>query len=367
MRAMESPRPSRRSPASGLLPRAERMGWSAHLSIDKLGAVSRDDIAAPGPVGARLRATERPRPSRRSPASGLLPRAERMGWSAHLSIDELGAVGRDDIAAPGPVGARLRAMESPRPSRRSPASGLLPRAERMGWSAHLSIDKLGAVSRDDIAAPGPVGARLRATERPRPSRRSPASGLLPRAERMGWSAHLSIDELGAVGRDDIAAPGPVGARLRAMESPRPSRRSPASGLLPRAERMGWCARLSIDELGAVGRDDIAAPGPVGARLRATERPRPSRRSPASGLLPRAERMGWCARLSIDELGAVGRDDIAALGPVGARLRATESPRPSRRSPASGLLPRAERMVGMHVFRSMSLGLSAEMTLPRRDR
>jgi hypothetical protein len=79
-------------------------------------------------------------------------------------------------------------------------------------------------------------------------------------------------------------------------------------------------------------------------------------------------MGWCAHLSIDELGAVGRDDIAAPGPVGARLRATESPRPSRRSPASGLLPRAERMgFGLHVFRSMSLGLSAEMTLPRRDR
>jgi hypothetical protein len=87
---------------------------------------------------------------------------------------------------------------------------------------------------------------------------------------MGWCAHLSIDKLGAVSRDDIAALGPVGARLRATESPGPSRRSPASGLLHRAERMGWCARLSIDELGAVGRDDIAAPGPVGARLRATE-------------------------------------------------------------------------------------------------
>jgi hypothetical protein len=93
----------------------------------------------------------------------------------------------------------------------------------------------------------------------------------------------------------------------------------------------------------------------------------SQRSPASGLLPRAERMGWCAHLSIDELRAVGRDDIAVPGPVGARLRATESPRPSRRSPASGLLPRAERMVGVHVFRSMSFGLSAEMTLPCRDR
>jgi hypothetical protein len=236
-----------------------------------------------------------------------------------------------------------------------------------GWCAHLAIDKLGAVGRDDIAAPGPVGARLRATESPRPSRRSPASGLLPRAERMGWSAHLSIDKLGAVSRDDIAALGPVGARLRATESPRPSQRSPASGLLPRAERMGWSAHLSIDKLGAVSRDDIAAPGPVGARLRATESPRPSQRSPASGLLPRAERMGWCAHLSIDELGAVSRDDIAAPGPVGARLRATERPRPSRRSPASGLLPRAERMVGVHIFRSMSLGLSAEMTLPRRDR
>jgi hypothetical protein len=341
----------RRSPASGLLPRAERMGWCAHLSIDELGAVGRDDIAvptgrsplagdggteaiatvarkraptqgrahglvcrddiaAPGPVGARLRATEGPRPSRRSPASGLLPRAERMGWCAHLSIDELGAVGRDDIAVPGPVGARLRATEGLRPSRRSPASGLLPRAERMGWCAHLSIDELGAVSRDDIAALGSVGARLRATESPRPSRRSPASGLLPRAERMGWCAHLLINELGAVGRDDIAVPGPVGARLRATEGLRPSRRSPASGLLPRAERMGWCAHLSIDELGAVSRDDIAALGPVGARLRATERPRPSRRSPASGLLPRAERMGWCAGLSIDELAAVGRDDSA---------------------------------------------------------
>jgi hypothetical protein len=38
----------------------------------------------------------------------------------------------------------------------------------------------------------------------------------------------------------------------------------------------------------------------------------------------------------------------------------------RRSPASGLLPRAEPMVGVQVFRSMSLGLSAEMTSPRRD-
>jgi hypothetical protein len=36
----------------------------------------------------------------------------------------------------------------------------------MGWSARLSIDELGAVSRDDIAAPGSVGARLRATEKP---------------------------------------------------------------------------------------------------------------------------------------------------------------------------------------------------------
>ncbi len=102
-------------------------------------------------------------------------------------------------------------------------------------------------------------------------------------------------------------------------------------------------------------------------MRATESPRPSRRSPASGLLPRAERMGWCARLSIDELGAVGRDDIAALGPVGARLRATECPRPSRRSPASRLLPRAERMVGLHVFRSMSLGLSPPAPVGRRWR
>jgi hypothetical protein len=53
--------------------------------------------------------------------------------------------------------------------------------------------------------------------------------------------------------------------------------------------------------------------------------------------------------------------------IGIGISDTVEHHESQRSPASGLLPRAERMVGVHVFRSMSFGMSAEMTLPRWDR
>jgi hypothetical protein len=65
---------------------------------------------------------------------------------------------------------------------------------------------------------------------------------------MGWSARLSIDELGAVGRDDIAAPGPVGARLRATECTEAIATVARKRAPTQSRAYGWSARLSIDEL-----------------------------------------------------------------------------------------------------------------------
>jgi hypothetical protein len=59
-------------------------------------------------------------------------------------------------------------------------------------------------------------------------------------------------------------------------------------------------------------------------------------------------MGWCAHLSIDELGAVGRDDIAALGPVGVAIHGVRRYRlsQSRSGRAGRVAPGGESHAGI---------------------
>ncbi|QQO56203.1 MAG: hypothetical protein N838_25425 [Thiohalocapsa sp. PB-PSB1] len=83
--------------------------------------------------------------------------------------------------------------------------------------------------------------------------------------------------------------------------------------------------------------------------------------------PRSQRTPAPSLVRFQTTGVDPRVQPAQRDLIGIGISDTVEHHESRRSPASGLLPRAERMVGVQVFRSMSLGLLAEMTLPRRDR
>jgi putative transposase len=298
-------------------------GWCAGLLIDELRAVGRADIACCGSGIGRSPLAGDAEPEvtatvarKRAPTQG---RAH--GWCAGLLIDELRAVGRADIACCGSgIGRSPLAGDAEPEVTATVARKRAPTQSRAhGWCAGLLIDELRAVGRADIACCGSgIGRSPLAGDAESEATATVARKRAPTQSRAhGWCAGLLIDELGAVGRADIAyGRAGIGRSPLAGDAEPEVTAAVARKRAPTQSRAhGWCAGLSIDELRAVGRADIACCGSgIGRSPLAGDAEPEVTAAVARKRAPTQSRAhGWCAGLLIDELRAVGRADIACCG------------------------------------------------------